>query len=353
MDLMDEKDLPINIDDLFDPGQAERIRGRQEAEAAQRQLLLRLRSVRDRIVAIRPVNLHGVLIRDPAWAAIGADRHERLNIAEQVVTVGTSGSVDAKRRMERQIATGGGFFEHYTVDFVRSRILQVADPKKGGWVIAAARGNPTSHDFSLAGEVEGGDIHLFVPPDDDTVPLEPSIAFDEKRGDIVYPRGREVAECVARHPATAAWISDVCSERAIPGPVFQATGFASTASETAFVEAESLSLDRDVPLQWALAAIANVTHILDQNRQVVAALDPSWLNQRSLDLHTRYRYRSGSLMRMMILGEQVGREIQVNMQDGRVFYLRINWNIAAQELRTPERPVQVTVPDGVPQMVDG
>ncbi|MBI3619131.1 hypothetical protein HY213_03825 [Candidatus Peregrinibacteria bacterium] len=322
---------------LFEDPHLERVlQKRQEAAKAEREVLARLAHV---ITGMRAEGLHALLIRDPADAERLTERHNRLVIAEQVVSAATSNSSEDISAANSLLAKDGGFMLRYTNEFVRNRIQQVADPQKGGWVVAASYGIPTRKDALLAvqKEIEGGDIQLWIPPDDSDAELEQLIAIDVQRGDQVFPRGKETWEKVQKNPAIAAWVADVCSERSDPqSPAFGNSGFASVASERAFEEAIALNVRRKNPLQWALAAIVEITHVREQGGKTIA-LNPTWLNVPSIYLHQRSRYGKDLqgntvLRRSSILGEQVGREMEVVLPDGRKFTVIVNWTITAQEL---------------------
>ncbi len=345
--MSENSDTPSGFEGLdsymSDPDLIKKLDDEYQASKAQRELLDRVESARSRISGMRIVDVRTQIVIDECKGKDLADRHEALNIEKTVVQTALLGTPDEKRRLQKKIEDEGGFFEHYTPEFVAQRIHDrvgtLADGS--GWIIVESLGKPTrKSDFALGDEIVGGDIHLWIHGDTESVKLESSVALDESKGDIIFPNGRDVWEAIQKYPATAAWISDVCSIRGIlknNAEFFQPIGFASSASNKAFQVAEELSGSRKYPLQWSLAAIADVTHVLDAQKNPLATLRPTWLNQRSLDLHRRDRFRGEEVYRSVILGEQVHRLLPVELPYGDKGFLQINWNIVAQELKNPKQ----------------
>ncbi len=278
-------------------------------------------------------DLRGELVRDPSRAAALAQRHERLNIASDVVMTALAEDREAWRSMYAKIDRYGGFFEHYDEDFVRDRIEDPAGPEKGGWIVAASYGKPRPQDA----EIEGGDIQLWVPPDD-AKSLPESIALTEK--DFVNKDTQRILDFLRQYPMRTAWTSDVCSER---GQGFETHGFASTATSTAFSRIADLNRGREHPVDFTLAAIAEVTGVLGENGEELRSIDPPWPNTQSLILHRRVRKTAvGVNLASWELGKQLDRRVPVTLPDGRSFFIRMNWSIVCQELSPTAQGVSVT-----------
>ncbi|NOS67086.1 MAG: hypothetical protein HOO67_01830, partial [Candidatus Peribacteraceae bacterium] len=174
----------------------ERMESKPPIDPAHQALLNRLKEIRR--AALPAVNVHTVLINDPEYAPVLAQRHKRLMVKDFVLEFGENGTVDDLHTLQKSIEANGGFFQLYSNTFVRDRIENsVQDPNKQGWIIAESLGQARKEDLSLGPEIAGGDIQLWIPSIRIRILIK-ELMRDKNKGDSFDRNGRdgwkEVAE---------------------------------------------------------------------------------------------------------------------------------------------------------------
>ncbi len=316
---------------------------RFEAMELERQLLReiqgRLMQIRSQIKGIQASDLRADIITDPQDAAFFAQSHATLNRAIPIVETLLQNDPIADKKMRSLIRHFGAFIEqHYTPQFEAQRLANPATPEKGGWVMSIARGKPVSRlTLQPLPDMRGGFAEMFVPPDDESFPLEESVRLDPAR-DVIDNDKDVIRDAIEKNPALAAWGSDIGSLRGIQlddETVFEGDGFARTAMDASHRRIEEISLQRRIPIQWVLSAILEVSGLRDEGGSLVRRIQPRWESSRSLGLHTRDREVGDVPLDSHVLGKQMDRRVPVKMPDGRVFFIEANWTIVAQELLVP------------------
>ncbi len=314
--------------------------------------------VRKNVRGMEAANLHGEIVQEKTWAPEILARRERLFLARKTAEVLLTKDVRQLNGLRDFFEKQGGLFDPYTLAFIEERLEQPANAQEGGWVVSLGIGQ-TYNDLLqvIPGEIVGADVQLFVPPDVKNAELPKELVLGDT--DVIDPNFAPLYREICKNPQTAAWLSDVTSDRGVQRPDgrnFTVHGFAKTATNRAYDAVEAMNVQRQFPVKWSLAAIAAIAGLRNASGEEIVRVPAPLQSKMSMGLHSRSRIKGGAELQSFPLGTKMGSLTEVSMPDGSTYFVEINWNILAQEQVVPERSASVTVPqlpDEMGQKQDG